>query len=108
MNQSYEELVAKYGQENAKYLYEQLCDMTRNYGQLTYIEMGIEPDDRFEREAEQLAADRGWEFEKLTGDMSLVQRLLDGPPWNEDEFLVVEPGQSVAASFDEGIITAKD
>ena len=31
MTQTYEELVAKYGEDNAKFLYEQLCNMTRNY-----------------------------------------------------------------------------
>jgi len=43
MTQSYEQLVAKYGEDNAKFLYEQLCNMTRNYTGLTFIEMGIEP-----------------------------------------------------------------
>ncbi len=103
MTQSYEELVAKYGEDNAKFLYEQLCDMTRNYSGLTFIEMGIEPDDRFERQARQQAAERGWKFEKLAGDMRLVRQLVDGP-WDDDRFLVVPPGGRVAASFDEKII----
>jgi hypothetical protein len=103
MTQTYEELVAKYGEDNAKFLYEQLCNMTRNYSGLTFIEMGVEPDDRFERQARQEAAERGWEFEKLSGDMTLIQRLVDGP-WDADRFLVVPPGGSVAASFDESII----
>ena len=51
MTQTYEELVAKYGEDNAKFLYEQLCNMTRNYSGMAFIEMGIEPDDRFERQA---------------------------------------------------------
>jgi len=106
MVQTYEELVAKYGEENAKFLYEQLCNMTRNYSAITYLEMGIEPDDRFERRARQQAAERGWRFEKLAGDMSLLQALVDGP-WDEDRFLVVPPGRRVAASFDESIIQAE-
>jgi hypothetical protein len=103
MIQSYEDLVAKYGEDNAKFLYDQLCDMTRNYSGLTYIEMGIEPDDRFERQARQQAAERGWKFEKLAGDMTLVRQLVDGP-WDDERFLVVPPGGRVAASFDEKII----
>jgi hypothetical protein len=103
MLQTYEELVAKYGEDNAKFLYDQLCNMTRNYTGLTFIEMGIEPDDRFERQARQQAAERGWKYEKLPGDMTLVQRLLDGP-WDDDRFLVVPPGGRVATSFDETII----
>ncbi len=103
MTQTYDELVAKYGEDNAKFLYQQLCNMTRNYSGITFIEMGIEPDDRFERLARQEAADRGWKFEKLAGDMTLFRRLADGP-WDADRFLVIPPGRRVAASFDEGII----
>jgi hypothetical protein len=103
MTQTYEDLLAKYGEDNAKFLYEQLCNMTRNYSGLTFIEMGIEPDDRFERRARQESAERGWKFDILTGDMSLIQQLVDGP-WTADRFLIVPPGSRVAASFDEGII----
>ena len=42
-----EEYIEKYGEDNAKYLWQQLGDMTRNYAGLAYIEMGIEPDGRF-------------------------------------------------------------
>jgi hypothetical protein len=68
--------------------------------------MGIEPDDRFEQTARQQAAERGWTFEKLQGDLSLARALVDGP-WDEDRFLVVPPRHRVAASFDERIIKAE-
>ncbi|HYW80563.1 MAG TPA: DUF1638 domain-containing protein [Thermoguttaceae bacterium] len=102
-NPSYEELVEKYGEDNAKFLHEQMTEMTRNYGKMAYIEMGIEPDDRFEQTARGQAEEREWKFEKLAGDMSLIQALLDGP-WDEDRFLVIPPGKRIAASFDEGVI----
>lgn len=105
MTQKYEELVAKYGEDNAKFLYEELCNMTRNYTGLTFIEMGIEPDDRFERQSREEAAERGWKFEKVPGDMTLFQQLVNGP-WDDDRFLVVPPGGCIAASFDEKIIKA--
>ena len=44
-----QQLAAKYGEDNARFLHEQLCNMLRNYSGLAFIEMGIEPDDRFER-----------------------------------------------------------
>jgi hypothetical protein len=103
MAQTYEELVVKYGEDNARYLHEQLGDMTRNYSGLTFVAMGIEPDDRFERQAREEAAERGWKFERIAGDMGLIQQLLDGP-WDGDRFLVVPPGRRVTASFDEKII----
>jgi hypothetical protein len=106
MIQTYDELVAKYGEDNAKFLYDQLCNMTRNYTGLTYIEMGIEPDDRFERQAREQAAERGWKFEKLCGNMTLLRQLVDGP-WDDERFLVVPPGGRVAASFDGKIIKAE-
>jgi hypothetical protein len=98
--------VAKYGEDNAKFLHEELTNVTRNYGQITYIEMGVEPDGRFERLARQQAVERGWKFEKLRGDIRLVERLVDGP-WEDEDFLIVEPGFRVAASFDEKIIKAE-
>ncbi len=103
---SLEALAAKYGQQNAAFLHEQLGEMTRNYAGLTFIEMGIEPDDRFEQHARREAAQRGWKFQKLTGDMTLIQDLVNGR-WDEDRFLVVPPGCRVAASFDEQIIKAE-
>ena len=99
-------LVAKYGEDNGRFLFEQLGDLTHNYSRVTYIEMGIEPDDRFERLARADAEQHGWRFEKLTGDMSLIESLVNGP-WDEERFLVVEPGCRVASSFDPRIIKAE-
>jgi hypothetical protein len=107
MDSSYEDLVAKYGEENAKYLYETLCETTRNYSQFTFIEMGVEPDGSFEQKARDDAADRGWRFAKEPGDLRLFEALVNGPPWDTREFLVVEPGYRVTTGFDEGIITTE-
>jgi len=103
MDMSYEELVEKYGEDNAKFLFEQLGECVHNYGQLTFIEMGVEPDDRFERESQDLASSRGWAYEKVQGDLSLVRRLVDGD-WDAKEFLVVPPGSKIVASFDDDIL----
>jgi hypothetical protein len=102
--QSYEDLVARYGEENAGFLYEELCNM-RHFAGIAFIEMGIEPDDRFEQQSRADAAARGWQYEKLAGDMRLLQGLLDGP-WDDTRYLVVPPGKQIAASYDDAVIKA--
>ena len=106
MDLSLEELTIKYGEDNARYIYETLCDTMRHYRQLTFIEMGVEPDDRFERGTREEAAEHGWVYEKVAGDMGLIRRLIDGP-WNPEDFLVVPPGQRVTAPLNDGIIAAE-
>lgn len=103
LKQSYEELAEKYGEDNAKYLYEQMGDMIRNYDRITFIPMGVGPDDRFEEHARQRASERNFIFDKIQGDMTLFRRLVDGP-WNEEDFLTVQPGQRVIPSYKDDII----
>ncbi len=106
MQQSYEELVARYGEDNARFLWEELGNLTKHYRQLTFIEMGVEPDASFENRARAEAAERGWEFQKVQGDMGMIQRLVDGV-WDDQEFLTVPPGWKIAARYDEGIIVTE-
>lgn len=108
MDNTYEELVEKYGEDNAKFLYEELCQHARNYGQFTFIEMGVEPNDSFEKQTITDAAARGWKFEKVKGDISMIERLINGPPWDDREFLVVLPGHKVVAKCNDGIIAAEN
>ena len=50
------------------------------------------------------AAQRGWKFDRVRGDLSLIQRMVNGE-WDEKEFLVVPPGGRISTSFDDSIIT---
>ncbi len=102
MGETYEDLVAKYGEDNAEFLYETLCQATQNYHQFTFIEMGLESDKYFEPQSRKLAMKSQWDFEKVSGDMTLFQRLVDGS-WNDD-FLIVHPGETIKPTHDENII----
>jgi hypothetical protein len=102
----YDKLVAQYGEEDARVVLEELGDLTRHYTRLAFVRMGVEPDDRFERQAAEEAAARGWELERVEGDLGLLERLVNGP-WDTGEFLVVPPGASVAPSYDDDIIKSE-
>jgi hypothetical protein len=99
-------LVERYGEDNGRYVYEELTRYERAYSQLTYIATGVDPDDRFQAAARAEAAEKRWRFEAMAGDLALFRRLLAGE-WASEDFLVVQPGQRIAASYDEGIVKAE-
>jgi hypothetical protein len=96
-------LIARYGEDNGRYLIEQFNGYQRNYRQLAYIATGLEPDGSFEQQARGEAARRGWQFETIRGDLRLLERLVAGD-WDETDFLLVPPGWRVKPTYDGGII----
>ena len=103
VSQNFNQMVAKYGIDNAEFLREELDNYKLRYTQFTFIEMGVEPNGSFERKTIQDAAQRGWKFEKVQGDMRLIRSLVSGN-WNDEDFLVVPPGRRVVVQYDEGIL----
>ena len=96
-------LIARYGEDNGRYLFEQFNGYQRNYRKLAYIATGLEPDGSFEQQAREEAARHGWQFETIRGDLRLFERLVAGD-WDDNDFLVVPPGWRVKPTYDRGII----
>ena len=101
-----DDLIRKYGEENGRYLFDELYRYRQNYKRLTFIETGLEPDSRFEDQARQEARARDWSFEKIRADLSLFRALVRGD-WDTSDFLVVQPGWRIVARYDDGIIHAE-
>lgn len=105
MTEVYAEYVAKYGQDNADYLMEVMGAWRQHYNRAAYIDTdGVALPD-YTGQVRDLAARRGWNFERLTGSLILVRDLLEGR-WDEERFLVVPPGQTISPSYDACIAKA--
>lgn len=94
---------SKFGDENGEYLFDMLGNQRKNYDQLTFIEMGVEPNYKFELQSRIEAEQNGLRFEKVSGNLKLIRDLLDGN-WNGEDFLVVPPGARIRPTFDGRII----
>ena len=100
----YAEYIEKYGRDNADYLMETMSAWQAHYERAGYIEMGGPDESLALTKARQDAAENGWRFEQLAGDLVLIRKLLAGA-W-DDDFLTVAPGQKVQMVGGEEIIEA--
>jgi hypothetical protein len=102
----YDEYVAKYGEDNANYLMEVMGAWRNHYQRAAFIDMGVGDSTAVEAKARDEAARRGWTFERLAGDLILIRRLLEGD-W-ETDFLILQPGQTIAMTYDEEVVGCGD
>jgi len=105
-HRSYQELVEQYGEDNAKYIMEFMGAWKQNYTHGLFIDFDFTTHLNHQERVKHICRQNGWEYREARGDLTLLQRWLDGD-WNEDDFLVVKPEQKVYASHDEFIIGAR-
>ena len=98
-----EAMIRKYGEDNGRYLYEEMTRYRSEYRKLTFIETGLEAGGKFLAEASTEAKEKGWSFERLPGDLTWLRRMVEGE-WAEPEFVVAEPGQRIVASYDTSVV----
>ena len=101
----YEEYVETYGKSNADYLMEVMGAWKSHYERAVFIDMGIGDGAVVEAQTRSEAERRGWSFDRMEGDIGLIRRLLTGD-WGTD-FLVLQPGECVAMTYDSDVITAQ-
>ena len=100
------ELAARYGEDNADFLLEQLGSLARHYEQLAYIDTPVPGSKQWEEQAREIAAKRGWTFQRLRGKLDWLSRLLNAE-WNEEEFLLLQPGEQVVLRHDQRLIEGR-
>ncbi|MDP6045735.1 MAG: DUF1638 domain-containing protein [Phycisphaerae bacterium] len=105
LGDSYEEMVEKYGKDNADYIVASMGNWRDAYSKVLYLKMGVCDEAGFVEIAEQRARENNWEVEVRDGDISLLEKLFLGQ-W-DDDFLVVQPGQRIAARNDDQILAVE-
>jgi len=96
-NASFERLAAQYGDDAAQYLHQQLTAFTKHYKRLAFIATPVPDAPNFAAQAQAIAASNGLAYHPLDGDVGWLARLLQGD-WQTEDFLIVQPGQSVGLS----------
>ncbi|MCC5831369.1 MAG: DUF1638 domain-containing protein [Phycisphaeraceae bacterium] len=100
-----ERYTAQYGPDNAQYLMETEQSWYRSYRNAAWVDMGCGAIEAGIEQTRQCARWLNWSFERLRGDRELLLDLLAGR-WDQDRFVIVEPGQAIEMTGDENILTA--
>lgn len=103
---AYAEWVRKYGQEKARYLAEVMDAWTAHYTHGVLIQFDFTRPLNLAEQVRAICAQRGWQFQEIEGDLSLLRRWLEGE-WDAADFLIVQPGQAVLPSYRDDILTAQ-
>ena len=100
------EYVQKYGEDNAQYLMEMEQKWMKEYQWATYIDWGFPNSEREKEFTRECAEFLKWNYDELPGDQGLLQRLVNGG-WDDESFLVLEPGRKIEADVTRpGIVKA--
>ena len=83
-----------------------MSEWTQHYTHGALIEFDFTRSLRLGEQVLEICKRRGWEYEEVRGDLSLLRRWVNGE-WDEKDFLVLGPEQQIAPCYDESIIQAE-
>lgn len=110
LDKSYEEYVGLYGEENAKFIWENLnsCRTDQQSSEVVFIEVPETEHLGYAEQCRARAQAEGKQYVQLQGNIRLIKSLVLGD-WNQSEFLIMQPYQRTSAVYDwEEIIRAED
>jgi hypothetical protein len=106
LDKKYAHYVEKYGEDNAKYLMKFENSWIENYSRAAFINLGFVDVENYRKRVREIAAEKGWKYEELPGDMRLIKKLIDGE-WDAGEFLIAQPGKEIVPSYDNNVIKCR-
>jgi hypothetical protein len=101
----YRRYVEQYGEDNAEFLMETEQHWFTTYDRAAYVDLGVGPIDSDLDYTRRCAGWLKWSFDHQRGDPGLLQALLSGE-WDDERFVVVEPGQTLRMTADSRICEA--
>lgn len=103
----YELYAARYRQQfdedDVQYLMETEQAWFKSYDRASFVDLGVGAVDGDVDYTRRCADWLGWSFDRQHGDPALLRALLCGE-WDDDRFLVLEPGQTLQMTADERIV----
>lgn len=99
----YQQYCEKFGEENAQYLMEQEQAWFQSYSRAAFVDMGVGStagDQQYTRDCAQWLK---WDYDYQRGDGGLLRDLLGGP-WDDERFIVLEPGQTLRMTADDRVV----
>jgi hypothetical protein len=90
----------KFGPDNAQYLLEMEQGWMKEYSWAVYVDWNLPQAQQQKDYTRQCADFLGWHYDCVSGSPDLLQRLADGL-WNQEDFLIVQPGAVIAENLTE-------
>lgn len=98
MGDSYQALVAKYGEEDAKYIWAEMYPEDHNK-KAVFIDLPETSHLGYAEQFKAKAAAAGKEAVQLPGNIRLIQNLINGT-WDPQEYLIVPPAGEIEGVYD--------
>jgi hypothetical protein len=89
--EEHKRLAERYGAERADRM---MRLMLKNYTRIAYIDTGHEGQEKYRAYARRAAAQFSLKYEEIPGSSDLVRQMIAGP-WDEETFVVKQPGERV-------------
>lgn len=99
----YNEYLEKYDEDTAEFLIDSRKLWFKNYKNIAFIQEKITDETMHINISKDAASYSNLQYKEIDGDLNLIRDWIHGN-WDDDRFLILEPNQAVAASFQEETI----